>query len=313
MARARRAASDSRPWHARAHSMQHGNAQKGLRKRNSPMCTLRAGSKTLPAAFGPSGLASQIALPRPPSGLAVMASEDCEADVMSVGSSRSRRSSASLPSGPITVDGVTFLKIKRCPMCNLCNSDPNPITGGPRGIDKEPFVMWHKGTQQLPEGRFCRVCVQVFSIAGFAHELKNVDTFLEARKGDPNLQREWKAARDEYLAVISEHSRLRGGVKSLTADRVTAARKKVVKAFTTSQVKASSKFRAVKREKYERAFPGRIAKMSLKTQFIKCDGVRTEVVLLRQLPQDEWDVEVDDIQGVAQEPEQGKRYLIQGA
>ena len=66
MARARRAASDSRPWHARAHSMQHGDAQKCLRKRSTPMYTLRAEGKTLPAAFGPRGFASQIALPWPP-------------------------------------------------------------------------------------------------------------------------------------------------------------------------------------------------------------------------------------------------------
>jgi hypothetical protein len=232
-------------------------------------------------------------------------------DTMSVASS-SRRSSVGPSTGPITVNGVTFLKIKRCLLCNATNTDPNPITGGPRGIEKEPFIMWHKGTQQNPEGRFDRICVQVFSMAGFAHEYRNIDEFLEARKADPNLQREWKAARDEYLAVISEHSRLRGNVKNCTLDRVAAARKKVVKAFATSQVKATSKFRAVKREKYERAFPGRIAKMGLKTQLIKCDGALAEVVLLRQLPQDEWDVEVDDIQGVVQESEQGKRYLTKG-
>ena len=243
------------------------------------------------------------AKPRRSSSPAVMPSDD--GDEASVQSARSKRSSiVPVASGPCTVNGVTFLKVKRCPMCNCLNSDPNPILRGPRGIEAEPFLMWHKGTQQNPEGRFDRICVNVFAIAGFAHEFPNVDAFLEARKGNPNLQREWKAAYDEYLAVLSEgHSRLRGGVKSFTLERVSGARKKVVKAFATTQVKASSKFRAVKREKYEQTFPGRIAKMGLKTQFIKCDGVPTEVVLLRETPQDEWDVEVDDIQGVAQEEE----------
>ena len=61
------------------------------------------------------------------------------------------------------------------------------------------------------------------------------------------------------------------------------------------------RYRAADLKKYEKKYPGRIARKGLRTDTITVDWQPREVVMLRKLPNGEWDVEMDDITGIVEE------------
>jgi hypothetical protein len=228
---------------------------------------------------------------------------------LSAGSRRSKKSVASTVSeivekGPLMKDGVCFQKIRRCPLCSLTNADDNVIKTGPRSC--HPHLPWAQGTTPNPVGRLDKICSEVFITGGFADEVGgDVDAFVEKRKDDPSLNGEWRSSYATYVALVSDDDGVRLGrsVRDRLGEKLQLARKKSVQVYKKSQKAVKTKMRYVKRTKYEKQFPGRIARKGLLCKKTKIDGKIQEVVVLRVTPKDEWEVEIDDIQGVAEEEE----------
>ena len=101
---------------------------------------------------------------------------------------------------PVVCGGQHFTVVKRCPLCMLRNCDPNVIPSGPQGIELHPFLIWHRGSQQYPRGRFDEICSGVWTEGGFDQELSIPDEFIEKRLTDPQLQAEFEAARSFRVA-----------------------------------------------------------------------------------------------------------------
>ena len=126
----------------------------------------------------------------------VMADDD---NVSVATSSRSRKSSV-VSGAPVVSGGRIFTVVKRCPLCMLRNCDPNVIPSGPQGIELHPFLIWHRGSQGYPRGRFDKICIGVWTEGGFDQEHSSPDEFIEKRKTDPQLQAEFEAARSFRVA-----------------------------------------------------------------------------------------------------------------
>ncbi len=220
-------------------------------------------------------------------------------------SSKSKRSAASdkLEKGPTMIDGHLFLTIKRCPLCLTKNSDENIIKAGPFGPDFSAHQVWAKGSSTKPQGMLNKVCQLAFVHGGFAAQFGNsYDQFLDARRRDPQLNKEWQATLDAGVDILEKSTVTRLG-KNVLADMDTAlqgARKTVVEAFKTSQKRVIAPYRCILKENYEKQFPGRIQSLGLPVKMLDTEQGRVEVVMVRKLPDGEWDCNFEDLVGVTE-------------
>ena len=72
----------------------------------------------------------------------------------------------------------------------------------------------------------------------------------------------------------------------------------VVEAYTRQEQEISAGYKLVAASKYEKEFPGRIARKKLVVKPYKCDGKMVDCVLVRTAPEGEWDFAIKDISGV---------------
>ena len=49
--------------------------------------------------------------------------------------------------GPVTIGETVFLKVKRCRLCNLCNTDRNPIREGPSAVEARSQALAARAAQ----------------------------------------------------------------------------------------------------------------------------------------------------------------------
>ena len=223
----------------------------------------------------------------------------------SVASNSVRGSVASdkLEKGPVMLHGMLFLKIKRCPFCLMRNCDDNLIRSGPFGPDFSAFQVWAKGSATKPEGQVDKVCQLAFVHGGFAAQFGgSVEAFLDARRKDPQLNKEWQSAVAAVVEILEESSAQRLG-KNILAEMeavLKGAREKAVEAFKKNQKRVIAPYRCILKEKYEKAFPGRIAEMGLTCRVIDTEAGKAEVVLIRKLPEGEWDLNFEDVVGVGE-------------
>ena len=96
---------------------------------------------------------------------------------LSPSSSQSARSSTLdvVEKGPVMRDNVLFLKIRRCPCCNLTNACPNPITQGPLSIEQYATVIWAFGSSKSPRRRLDKICLITTPYCGNALSKSDVD------------------------------------------------------------------------------------------------------------------------------------------
>lgn len=220
-------------------------------------------------------------------------------------SSRAKRALGSqcaeiVEKGPVVINGLVFVRIRRCPLCTLTNTDANPIKSGPLG--ETEHMMWHQGSSSNPMGRIHRVCWIVFTTGGFAHEHNgDLDAYLAVRKADNGKVEEWQGAWDELIKVgHTLPARLGKVIQKGLSDKLLTARKVKVEAFKKTQSRVKGSYRAVLKTKFEKQHPGRLQRQGLTTKWITAEGRRVEVVMVRRLPQDEWDVDFEEVQGAAQ-------------
>jgi len=201
--------------------------------------------------------------------------------------------------GPVTIDGTIYMKVRRCPLCTLTNTDPNIVQSGP--LAETSTMMWNQGTATNPIGRIHRICWLVWTYGGFAADYGgDLYSFLEKRKSEPSVMEEWTGSNDKLLSLASELPvRLGKHVLKNVTEELATARKIRVDAYKRREQKARAGYRAVLVSKYEKQFPDKIARKQLPTKWITAEGQKRHVVLLRKLPAGEWDLDYEDIQGTS--------------
>ncbi len=118
--------------------------------------------------------------------------------------------------GPVEKNGVVYYKIKRCPCCQLLNSDPNPVQSGPLGVTTIPTLPWKAGTSVNPSGPICKICYLVLLVGGFwAQFNQQLEAFLNKRKQEGELMGEWKAAYKHFVESADIPERLGKRVQAL--------------------------------------------------------------------------------------------------
>ena len=222
---------------------------------------------------------------------------------LSSGSVQSRGSKASstedVSRGPVTIAGILYLRIRRCPCCLFSNSDSNILTDGPFGPDYSLTQVWHRGTAENPTGRFDKVCVIVLMNGGFLVEWGgDVDRFLDERRAKPQLMKEWNAAHAAAVKFLESGPQRLGKkqIKSLE-DLLQNTRKNIVEIYNKTEQVGSAGYRAIAEAKYEKKYPGRILEKGLSVKELFLEGAVRRCVLVRKTPEDEWDVSFKDIVG----------------
>lgn len=204
------------------------------------------------------------------------------------------------------MNGRVFLRIKRCPLCLLTNSDANPLKAGPLGADVQDCLPWHRGTTEDPESRFDRICTTAYDLGGFCSEYDSPDDLIVARKEKPEVAAEWDAARGETIQLMENDSafagkRMGAAQKKAVAKKLLSKRKKTVEAYKKSQMEVKRKFRGVLKSKIvKRKGEGYIQRKNIKVQSLMIAGKWQEVCLIPKLPDGEFEVDAVDIVGAEQ-------------
>ena len=78
--------------------------------------------------------------------------------------------------------------------------------------------------------------------------------------------------------------------KHLPAKRSLVRTAKRVNAYRNSQKNAKTPYRLIRRDVYEKRYPGRIARKGMTCKKVMVDGKKIEVVVLRKLPEGQWEM-----------------------
>ena len=181
------------------------------------------------------------------------------------------------------------------------SSELNPLLKGyHRRSAKFPTWPWAWGTTTQPKGFLCKVCVVTFEMAGFKENpaTPTSDKFVSEMKVSKTLCDEFQACAKEFIWKVNHGSiamRVRGQKKTTVIEGFRDTRRKVVELVKTTGTNVSEKFRAVSlvkwQEKHGKRDPrddGHVVK------FIEIPSQgRVECVLVRSLPEGEWDVELN--------------------
>jgi hypothetical protein len=138
-----------------------------------------------------------------------------------------------------------------------------------------------------------------FQHGGFAEAGDQLDEFSTKLRKDTQLQAEFSGARVAMLQLVNAGQvRFKAKTAQNAKAKLAMARKKVVEEFRESAQEIVTPYKMYDKAVFEEAHPGAIEKQGLKTTWKTVDGARREVVLVRQLPQGEWDVAVRERTGV---------------
>eukprot|EP00439_Symbiodinium_sp_Y106_P038264 s6436_g4.t1 len=210
--------------------------------------------------------------------------------------------SAAGSQGPsVVVDGVVFLRRKTCGLCGIQNTSPNEISGGSQmSKSSQPFTLWIRGSPTDPVNRHCKICGLCFQHGGFDEEVNgDIDVFTEKVRKNQELNTQFQGARVEMIRILSEGKlRFRGSGATKSKMRLSSARESALEEFRSSEQKIASNYRAILRSRFEELYPGRIERENLKTVTKMIEGAKREVVLIRKLPEGEWDLSLEERTGV---------------
>ena len=208
-------------------------------------------------------------------------------------------------SSPVEINGVVFLRTRRCPASGLCNTDPNVISKGPLGPQYSANAIWNRGTSQNPVSRFECVSVLTFEHGGFADKHKTLDDFVIAMQVQKPLSAEFKAAYKVMVEEIEEgRMRFRKAGRDKLALRLQDARRVAVESFRKAQVRVQGQYTAIEVEAYEEMHRGRIAAKKMKVERTLCaDGVYRDCVWVSVLPTGHHKVITEQVSGSAMREE----------
>jgi len=216
---------------------------------------------------------------------------------------------------PVTINGITFLRVKGCPCCSVKNSDDNEIREGPLGVQHFPYTIWDKGTSINPKGLFDRLCVAAWLHGGFADKYPVLDVFKDELRKDRDLTSEFLAARTAVRKIFeTERVRFNPTQADVLKSRLLETRRQVVKELKTKKEEIVTPYRMHCAVAYEKKYPGRIARKNMKVVEKFIDGVKRDVVLLRKLPHGQWDLNEKSAVGIHVEHivDDGEHVICEG-
>ena len=105
---------------------------------------------------------------------------------------------------------------------------------------------WQRGTSENPIGRVDRVCHKALEDGGYSAEYKTIEDFVEARKGSPQLEKEWQGSREATIVDMSDGPvRCSKGRLQEFRDHLASQRKKTVETFNEESMDIDTPFKAI--------------------------------------------------------------------
>ena len=207
-----------------------------------------------------------------------------------------------LEKGPVTKNGIVYLKVRRCPLCRLLNTDPNPVKSGP--LAASPTVVWHQGNATNPTGRVDRICFIVFSQGGFAEQFESLDAFLQARKEQRALMEEWQTSYGHVVKLGDELPVRMGKVfTQKLCSSISLVRKEAVETFRLTQQRVKNAYRCVRKDVYEKRHPGKVDKKGYTVKPFLRNGKWVDCVLIPKEKDGEFELEIEEVAGTAHRQE----------
>ena len=192
-------------------------------------------------------------------------------------------------------EDMTFLKVKMCKCCMHSSNERNPVTVGPNA--QWPSWPWKYGNPRQPSGSICKFCPMLLGLAGFKGEFKSLTQVATAMKTSDTLADEWRGALDALIHAFNTRrlkKRIRGNLRSIVNGELSKIRAKIVETIKRTGLRTIEKFRAVALTRWKQKFPGRdpVADGFL-VKTLPIQNKKVECVLVRKLPDLEWDLELD--------------------
>ena len=163
------------------------------------------------------------------------------------------------------------------------------------------FRPWKRGTHLLPIGTTCWICKFTFVHAGFSLEHKDLEELDKAMQIDQCLTEQFNACVNkvvEFINVGRITMKLRGSKKTGLHLDLSDTRKKVVEVVKSFGINIKAKYRAVELQRFLKQNPQvkdpKADGFIVRQIFAKEIGKVVDVVMIRKLPQGEWDLDIED-------------------
>lgn len=190
---------------------------------------------------------------------------------------------------------MTFLRVRMCKCCRHSSNEPNPVTTGPNAT--WPSWPWRYGSPRAPSGAICRFCPTLLGLAGFKNEFRTLGEVAEKMKTSETLADEWRAAHEQLIKAFNSgrlKKKIRGNVRTVVNGELSKIRTRVVETIKRTGMRTIEKFRAVALTKWKKKFPGRDpVEDGFLVRVLPIKNEKVECVLIRKLPDMEWDLELD--------------------
>jgi hypothetical protein len=171
----------------------------------------------------------------------------------------------------------------------------NPVKLGP--LASWPSWPWAYGTAVEPKGSQCGLCPIVLRI-GFEGEYKTLEQVLATMRTDQTLSDEWLTCLDIVIEKKNKGEltmKIRGKVKDGIVTALIVVRKSVVELIHKNGIRIREKFKAVTLERWALLYPNDTDPKAagFQTKKVMYRGALTDVVLIRVLPEGEFDLEFE--------------------
>ena len=199
-------------------------------------------------------------------------------------------------SGNCEIGGVSLLIIRVCLMCAHSSNEENPIKRGP--LTRWIGWPWSHGTADAPSGKQCKVCAMVWLLGGFKEKYAKLKYLYQDMAKSNTLTDEVVACGKRMIELFNTgkvKERVRGGIKNDVCGIMTQVRETTVEIVKRTGVHIKDRFRAVTLQRWKSKYPNsdpRAEGMLMKE--LDVHGKRQMCILVRRLPQGEFDVEVEE-------------------
>lgn len=194
---------------------------------------------------------------------------------------------------------LTFLSVRTCSSCGHKSNEFNPLQKGAfKATTKVPCWPWLHGNHIQPKGHTCRICEWTFGLAGFNMTYSSVGAMQKSQNKSATETDEFLACVGKTIELVNNgkfkiraRGRKRLGIGQIMSD----LRTKTVDLLKSHGTRVKEPFRAVELTHWEEKNPGMNAVDAghlVKTLELPGKGL-TKCVLLRTLPDGEYNVEVE--------------------
>ena len=196
-------------------------------------------------------------------------------------------------------DGYT-VRLRSCMMCGHSSNEMNPCRENKRYPMKLwPWAHYSCGNLRAPRGNKCQLCMLAASTGGFLdkNECPTMAKLAEQIKTNSTLTDEFVAAQELLIAGLNSGkilARLRGGPKTKMMAEIEIERKRVVELIKSTGQRIKTKFKVMSMARWNAKYPGKDPKAcGMMVRKVPKHGL---CVLVRKLPEGEFDLELEDRQ-----------------